>query len=404
MNSQMNRSGPTDSRIAFFRPFDSFYLSPTAEIYQTVIEAIPGVFTVALDRPGETLPAPYAADLVVFTPMVFLGQSRDAFEKSVNHLRRNYYIPFFSQVTYERCERYYQTFLAFLASSRTSLFLLIEYDLHALVQDEFLWRISRRDADFLMLTGAELYDPDLHHRSTRGNADSTEDVNFEHFRLGYAFIEEKKHRVVSLPQVMATEEFCTKAHIAYGKRGRRISVRGTSYVARRRAVTEVVRRYPWEYAAHGLDQGFLRIVNRMPNAWLRQQLLRRSFRRSIAASRISFTCGSTAGYFVRKFLEIPAFGACLCTFNYKFLENAGFRPDVHYLPVKTVEDISAYVDRLQSEEFLRHVIDCTANGWSLILKTHSAYARHSQLMETFERIIAGNFRGSYWGGGQYSYR
>jgi len=403
MSSQLSLSEQTNSKIAFFKPFDSFYINPTTRIYHVLLEAMPSVSTVGLDNHHEFSPVTLSANLVIFTPFVFLGRDKTSFQRMVAYLRGNYHIPFTSKVTFEQCETYYQKFLAFLDRSRASVLLLCEYDLHALTSDDFVLSCSRREVDYFLIAGPELFDLELHQGNFQDGVASAADLDVNRVQLGYDFLEEKKHRLVSLPHVMAVEEFCPETSIVHAERGRRIGVPGASYLARRRAVSEVIRRFPREYAAHLLDQGVLRLAGKIPHARLRQECLRSYFRHSIASSRISFTCGSTSGFFVRKFLEIPAFGACLCTFDYKCLENAGFKPDVHYLPVETVEDISAYVDRLNGKDFLQHVVDCTANGWSLVLKTHSAYARYSQLAETFGRIVAGNFRGSYWEGGRYSY-
>lgn len=403
MISEIGNREPSNYKITFFKPFDSFYINPTTRILHVILEAIPGVSTVGIHNRSKASPGAHDTDLVIFTPFVFLGRDRVGFERSLDYLRRNYHVPYLSKVRFEQCELYYQEFLACLERSRASVLLLYEYDPHALASDAIVFSCSRREVDYLLYAGVELFDGEFHHNN-QDKAAPESDLSHDKAELGYRFLEGKKHRMVSLPHVIAVEEFCTEAHIIHGARSRRIGVPGAMYQARRRAISEVVRRLSKEYAAHLIDKAMLRLAGKVPHPRLRQELLGSYYRHSIAASRVSFTCGSSAGFFVRKFLEIPAFGACLCTFNYKFLENAGFRPDVHYLPVEAVEDISAYIDRLNNQEFLRHVIDCTANGWSLVLKTHSAYARYSQLMETFDRIIAGQFRGSYWKGGQYSYR
>jgi hypothetical protein len=390
--------------IAFFKPFDYFYLNPTTRLYHEMLEATPGVVTVSLDNYADLSLSRASPDVVVFTPFVFLGKSREIFADTISRLKRAYDVPLLPLVTFEQCERYLQAFLEMRARSPSSVALKTEYDLHAMNEEDDVISLGQRETDYFLLSGPELYDFDLHVRGNISKTNFNHDLNADSVRIGYDFIVAKKHQTISLPHVIATQEFYLSSAIGHGAKSRRISVPGASYAPRRAAVSEVVSQYPREIVLHLIDKIAYRAGRVIPNTSLRQQFLNGYYQKLITASRISFTCGSTSGYFVRKFIEIPAFGSCLCTFNYSFLAHLGLRPDIHYLPIETVNEIGVYIEKLNDPEFMQHVIDCTIAAHNQILKCHSVYARHKQLGDTLQLIIQGRFSGSYWDNGEYKYR
>jgi len=390
--------------IAFFNPFDYFYISPTTRLYHEMLEATPGVVTVSLDNYADLSLSRASPDVVVFTPFVFLGKSREIFANHISRLNRAYNVPSPSLVTFEQCERYFQAFLEMRARSPSSVALMTEYDLHAMNEEDPMISLGQRETDYFLMTGPELYDLDQHVQGNLTKTNFDHDLNADSVRRGYDFIVAKQHRIVSLPHVMATQEFYLSSAIRHGAKSRRISVPGSSYAPRRAAVSEVVSQYPRETVLHLIDKIAYRAGRVIPDTSLRQRFLAGYFQKLITASRISFTCGSTSGYFVRKFIEIPAFGSCLCTFNYSFLAHLGLRPDIHYLPIETIKEIGVYIEKLHDPEFMQHVIDCTIAAHNQILKCHSVYARHKQLGDTLQLIIQGRFSGSYWDDGEYKYR
>ena len=390
--------------IAFFNPFDYFYLNPTTRLYHEMLEATPGVITVSLDNYADSTIGRALPEVVVFTPFVFLGKSRGIFANTISRLKGSYNVPLLPLVTFEQCERYLQAFLEMRARSPNSVALMTEYDLHAMNEEDDAISLGQRETDYFLLSGPELYDFDLHVRGNISKTNFNHDLNADSVRRGYDFIMAKQHRILSLPHVMAPQEFYLSSAIRHGAKFRRISVPGASYAPRRAAVSEILSQYPRENVLHLIDKIAYRAGRFIPNTLLRKRFLNGYYQKLITASRISFTCGSTSGYFVRKFLEIPAFGSCLCTFNYSFLANLGLRPDIHYLPIETVKEIGVYIEKLNDPEFMQHVIDCTIAAHNQILKSHSIYARHRQFGHTLQLIIQGRFSGSYWDDGEYKYR
>lgn len=390
--------------IAFFNPFDYFYLNPTTRLYHEMLEATRGVVTVSLDNYTDISISSASPDVVVFTPFVFLGESREIFANSISRLNRIYNVPFISLVTFEQCEKYLQAFLEMRARSPSSVALMTEYDIHSITEEDPMIALGERETDYFLMSGPELYDFDQHVQGSISETNFSRDLNEDSVRKGYDFIVAKQHQIVSLPHVMAAQEFYLSSAIMHGTKSRRISVPGASYAPRRAAVSEVISQYSLEKALHLIDNIAYRAGRIIPNTSLRKRFLNRYYQKLITASRITFTCGSTSGYFVRKFIEIPAFGSCLCTFNYSFLARLGLRPNIHYLPIETVEEISAYIEKLHDSEFMQHIIDCTITAHNHILKHHSVFARHKQLGKTLQLIIQGKFHGSYWDDGEYKFR
>lgn len=390
--------------IAFFNPFDYFYLNPTTRLYHEMLEATPGVITVSLDNYADSTIGRALPEVVVFTPFVFLGKSREIFESHISRLNSAYNVPFLSLVSFEQCQRYFQTFLEMRLRSPSSVALMTEYDLHVTNDEDPMISLGQRETDYFLMVGLELYDFDQHLQGDISKTNFSHDLDADSIRRGYDFMMAKQHRILSLPHVMAPQEFHLSSAIRHDAKSRRISVPGASYAPRRAAVSEILSQYPRENVLHLIDKVAYRAGRFIPNTSLRKRFLNGYYQKLITASRISFTCGSTSGYFVRKFLEIPAFGSCLCTFNYSFLTNLGLRPDIHYLSIETVKEIGVYIEKLNDPEFMQHVIDCTIAAHNQILKSHSIHARHRQFANTLQLIIEGRFSGSYWDDGEYKYR
>jgi len=388
----------TRLQIAFFKPFDSFYINRTARIYHELLEAIPGVSTIGIYN--HSAYNPVGDPIVVFTPFVFMGASRQHFHDAQTRFDRAYDVPFRSRISFELCQTYFRKFLKFYERSRASLVLLSEYDVHALTPEDLALSCSGRTRDFLLIPGAELFD----RTASVGRGVKESDLSDERLDIGYKVLEDRRGRVVSLPHVIAADEFSSASEVIWRTRTRRLVVPGASYSERRAAVSNVVRKLPREYAGHLVDKAMGLAFKGIHQPRLRNFAMWSYFRHTIEKSWLSFTCGSTGGYLVRKFFEIPAFGSCLCTFEYTFLPRCGLVSNVHYLPLSDVRDLADYCERLKDVSFARHVIDCASAARAIVLELHSAFARYRQLSDTLGRIATNSFFGSYWEQGEYKFR
>ena len=88
----------------------------------------------------------------------------------------------------------------------------------------------------------------------------------------------------------------------------------------------------------------MKILYKIPISKIKHTLLHQHFTKQITNSKFCFTCGSTAGYLVRKFFEIPICGSIMVTFNYTFLQNCGFLANVHYIPINDISEFKFFVE------------------------------------------------------------
>ena len=333
-----------------------------------------------------------------------MGASKEQFNNVQVRFSRAYHVSFRQRLSFEDCHAYFRKFLKFYEKSRASLVLLSEYDIHALTPDDLALTCSSRANDFLLTPGAELFDPTFDVGNAVGQHANQKDLSDESFDIGYKILEERKAKVASLPHVIAPDEFASASEVVFRARFRRLVVPGAPYLARRAAIASVVRKLPIEYSGHLVDKAMSLGFRAIPKARARNSAMWSYFRETIERSWLTFTCGSTAGYLVRKFFEVPAFGSCLCTFDYAFLPRCGLNRDLHYLPITEIGQLRVYTDNLRDDQFVQRVIKCASASRTVVLQCHSAFARYQQLSETLARMSEGSFCGSYWENGEYKFR
>ena len=125
------------------------------------------------------------------------------------------------------------------------------------------------------------------------------------------------------------------------------------------------------------------------------------FQALIAASKVSFTCGSALEYPLRKFFEIPAHGALMACDEPEALPTLGFVSGETHMAIdpKGLPDL---VSRVKARpEWARNV---ALAGRRLVMERHSVSARSQQWAAAFSRISEGSFRGSQWENGEFILR
>jgi spore maturation protein CgeB len=119
----------------------------------------------------------------------------------------------------------------------------------------------------------------------------------------------------------------------------------------------------------------------------------------LSNAKICITEGGGNNYPVRKFFEIPASGALMACWPAVGLENLGYRHGEHCIYLNSSDDIFELIADMKKDiTKYQHVAD---QGRKQTLDHHSATARSKQLKESFERILANSFSGSYWKNGIY---
>ena len=212
------------------------------------------------------------------------------------------------------------------------------------------------------------------------------------------FISEFKHKVISLPQVIAESEFQFKP---IRDRKYEVSVPGANYYFRKSVIRVIKKENKFKLNKNnsGLIQTlyynlFLKLKFRISFS-----LLNRVFVNTLEDSKAVVTCGSGLKYVVRKYFEIPAAGAVLVCYPCKGFEELGFVNNVNSIIINSPEEIVDVLENMQTES--EYVQTIAKNGQKLVWDKHSFHARSLQLKESIEAIVENRFNGSYWYKGDY---
>lgn len=115
------------------------------------------------------------------------------------------------------------------------------------------------------------------------------------------------------------------------------------------------------------------------------------YRYLISHSFVTFTCGSELKYFVRKFLEVPAFRSAMLAYPSDNFKDYGFEDGVHYiysLPEETAEK-TKYL--LANKSFSEKMIE---KAWNLVQEKHIANVRVKQVLSCLQAFKQGKLKGA----------
>ncbi|KGX89268.1 glycosyltransferase [Pontibacillus marinus] len=116
-------------------------------------------------------------------------------------------------------------------------------------------------------------------------------------------------------------------------------------------------------------------------------LLGENYAKEINKAKIFFTDPSTLEYPVLKYFEVPACKTLLMAPTFPELEDLGFIPGVHFVPI-TENDFSSKAQYYLENEQLRNKI--IEQGYNFILNNHTIQIRARQLVDKIEEIISTN--------------
>jgi hypothetical protein len=120
----------------------------------------------------------------------------------------------------------------------------------------------------------------------------------------------------------------------------------------------------------------------------------------ISRSRFSFACGSGLRYFVRKFLEIPAFGSVMVAYPPLNMEDYGFIENEHYIkadPENAAEKIKDLIGESDRQKYLAD------NAKKLLVALHTDEKRAEQLFNALHLIHSGKITSAKFRKGQFVY-
>lgn len=113
---------------------------------------------------------------------------------------------------------------------------------------------------------------------------------------------------------------------------------------------------------------------------------------------MAFTCGSELKYFVRKFLEIPAFRSLLIAYPSENFSDYGFKEGENYVMCMP-EDVVKVALRFKSNESMYSKI--LNEGWRFVYEEHSASNRANQVIKTLDLFCQGKLKGAGYYSGKF---
>lgn len=214
------------------------------------------------------------------------------------------------------------------------------------------------------------------------------------------FVERTKTRFISLGHFVAETEFVWRT---LDGRPNVASVPGQQYHRR------VVMRDALEKRGIKTPKGvFKKLMGAADRAGLQPfanpsllKLYQSQFAEGIAATRYAYTDGSGYDRPIRKFFEIPAFGAVLMATPCCGFEEIGFVDKTTAMVVKAGE-IADAIDWLEGNpDAAQRIADA---GRDVVWRNHSVHARAEQFRRCLDAILAGRFAGSIWRDGAFEVR
>jgi hypothetical protein len=125
------------------------------------------------------------------------------------------------------------------------------------------------------------------------------------------------------------------------------------------------------------------------------------FRRLISDSVVSFTEGSRVRVAVRKYFEVPAFGALLAADPFHGAQELGFEDGMHYVACTPRELPDVVREAMRRPDW---AIDIIANGQSLVRTRHSTSAYIDRFRKLWPSLVAGTYAGAAWRKGEFIVR
>ena len=381
-------------KILFFKPFDYFYLNPTIRLYVDIIENLDNVDLVDYSNFKDF--SNFNDDvLVIFLPFTLLGVDLEQYNRIYPRLSKSYNVPLKDNISFDLANSYFDVFRNIHCQSTKTVSILFEYDVHALLEDGLMMNFMKRSTDFLLLSGPEFFDPEFH-------MNQESDIDMSKFWRGYDFLKSNEKKIISMGHIVNMSEFSYIEILQ--KKSRLRSAPGARYLNRKIFISNYVSLNILDLLKSYLDFIILKLVLHFPFKCLKMKFLNTYFTKIIRSSLFTYTCGSTAGFSIRKFLEIPANCSILVTHNYKFLNALGFKEGIHYLNFDNADtrDLIRKLD-IYNDYSMVKLKDIVVNSRKLVFKKHSMFSYIGYLQKTFLRIQEDNFNGSYWEDGYYKF-
>jgi len=120
----------------------------------------------------------------------------------------------------------------------------------------------------------------------------------------------------------------------------------------------------------------------------------------ISRCRSCFVCGSSLRYFVRKFLEVPAFESVMLAYPPVNMSDYGFIDNIHYVHTEPEEIAEKLEWLLNDEEIQLRIIHAAKQ---LVHQQHTDSVRASQLVKALRFVSKDEITTAHFNNGRYTY-
>lgn len=378
--------------LHFFDPINLSYMNPTPEVCTKIFDEVAD-FSHSICRKNNTEVT--NDDICLITPFVFMGASIERYDGARKNLSKNYDLKKSKFPSFDQCADFTNLTVQSMKAAMATVITLHDYDVHALTRNQFFLNIFRENNVYLILTGEELYDFDFYKNALEKDMDESVIVEIKNF------FTEFKTQIISLSHGLFQSEINqdTKSFNFI-----RYSIPGINYVPRINFKYKVCGVKTISFWFSLLYQISAKLTKRLPFSGPRIFLLRKIMRLYIKHSKFAFTCGATPGFFIRKFLEIPAAATVMICPEYGFLKRLGLRKYVNYVPFDPIEEnLEDLKTRLQKQSQVDFT-EIIQNTQQLLQNNHSIIARTKQLQKALSQIEKNDFMGSFWEDGEFILR
>jgi hypothetical protein len=209
----------------------------------------------------------------------------------------------------------------------------------------------------------------------------------------FNFVKSNSELIISVPHTIGMEEF---DFTPLDKRKNLFSVVGAPYPERKQA--KMLLENPQKINLFLLRIQYS-ILSRIKNTLTLSDLnkIRDRYFNTCINSKFCYVSGGPWQSPVRKYFEVPAKGCVPIGWPCVGFKNFGFIDGENFLVAKNNKEILQLIHSIDISELQKIV----TQSRGLILKSHSSYARTSQLSSSLNLIFNGSFNGSYWENGEY---
>lgn len=244
------------------------------------------------------------------------------------------------------------------------------------VESSFLQKLEKNDI-YIITTGKQFIKKIEDKKSVKEKFSNSINNNF------YDFVQSYDSNIISFYHIIGEDEF---KYNNIENRKYDFSVQGILYDNRKKILKQI-KKYNYTLPVRWHNT-FYSLLSRagfpIYSNYIFMNLYQLLFKYNIFQSKLSFTDGSQADVFVRKFLEIPASRTILVSKPTQWFEDIGFKDQVNFIAIENINDILDILEySLSNIDNLQTIAD---NGQKLIYDNHSTIARTKQLGQAIEKI------------------